>query len=297
MKTALFTVSYAGLWGQHSLNAVECVHKTAALGFEGILFMAKKPHISPLDIQEAELKELERALDESGIKTVGLAAYTDFLMPAPAEIPILDLQIAYIEACCRSTARLKGDIVRLFTGYTYPQSNRQASWNTIVSTLRLCGDIAQKYAVRLAVQNHHDLAVGTEEMALLLDEVNHPAVSAGYDAWSPFLRGEDLGVGAKRMAKRTIMTIAANYKRYPRFSYQPDFVNYTREFPDNVRATLMDQGDIDYEPFLSELRDNGFDGWVVYETCSPLIGGGAEKKLDHHAKNFLSYMTNFHVEK
>ena len=35
----------------------------------------------------------------------------------------------------------------------------------------------------------------------------------------------------------------------------------------------MEDGEIDYRPFLSELRKGGFEGPVVYEMCSPLEGG------------------------
>ncbi len=296
MRTALFSVSYAGFWGQHRLDAAGCIYKAAKLGYDGILFMAKRPHLDPLLVTEKELQSIEAALKETGLTAAGLAAYTDFTLPAPGEIPVRDFQLGYIRACCRIASRLGGEIVRIFTGYRYPDTGEQAAWNTVVTALRECGDAAREYGVRIAVQNHHDIAVGTEEMELLLDEVGHPQVGAGYDAWSPYLRGEDIAAGAARMAPKTLMSIAANYRKYPRYQYHPDQVNYSRVYPDSVRATTINSGEIDYRQFFSALKEGGFTGWAVYEMCSPLTGGGSEENLDRHAAAFVSFMKGLEAE-
>jgi sugar phosphate isomerase/epimerase len=52
----------------------------------------------------------------------------------------------------------------------------------------------------------------------------------------------------------------------------------------------MGEGFIDYKGFLRGLREGGFDGWVIYEMCSPLRGGGSMQNLDHCAKRFVEYM-------
>lgn len=288
MKRALFTVSYAGLWGQKDLDAVGCVYKAASLGFEGVLFMGKAPHLFPFDFDTQDLLRLEEALEKTGLQVVGLAAYTDFLLSGPAEVPLLDLQIAYVAGGCELAKRLGGHVVRVFTSY---QAGQQDSWQRMVEILRRLGDIAARNDLVLAVQNHHDLAVGTEEMALLLEEVDHQAVRAGFDAWSPYLRGEDLASVSRTMGPHTALTIAANYRSYPRYTYHPAVVNYSRQYPDAVRATLMSEGDIDYRVFFEGLRAGGYDGWVAYEMCSPLIGGGSEENLDRHAKDFLAWMS------
>lgn len=39
-------------------------------------------------------------------------------------------------------------------------------------------------------------------------------------------------------------------------------------------------GFIDYEAFFAGLKEGGFQGYVAYEMCSPLRGGGGEANLD-----------------
>ena len=115
-------------------------------------------------------------------------------------------------------------------------------------------------------------------------------MKAGYDAWSLFLRGEDFTEGAQKMASQAIMTIAANYLRFPRYAYNAELVNYTRVEPDFVKATSMQAGAIDYAAFFKTLRAGGFDGWYVYEMCSPLTGGPSLENLDQKAMEFLEFM-------
>ncbi len=290
MKTGLFSVSYAGLWGQDRLGTVEFIRKAGALGFDSVLLMAKRPHLSVLDADAASLASVRKAMAEAGVDLVGLACYNDVLLKGPAEVPIAEMQLAYIRRCCDVAAELGGGLVRIFTGYVQPGDAYGDCWRRTADFLREAGLGAAEAGVTLAVQNHHDLAVDTRSMALLLDEVGLPNVRAGYDAWSPFLRGEDLAAGARLMAPRTALTIAANYRRLSRYSYRSELVNYRREEPDFVRAVSMEEGEIDYGPFLAELKKGGFDGPVVYEMCSPLAGGGGIENLDGKARSFLAYV-------
>ena len=60
--------------------------------------------------------------------------------------------------------------------------------------------------------------------------------------------------------------------------------------PDAIRAVPMGEGFIDYPGFFRALADAGYTGYVAYEMCSPLRGGGSEANLDRCAKQFLDYI-------
>jgi sugar phosphate isomerase/epimerase len=164
-------------------------------------------------------------------------------------------------------------------------------WGWCVEAIRECARRAADYGVTVGVQNHHDLAVDYRSMRDFLREVDHPQCRACFDAWSPALHGADLAEAAREMAPLTAHTTIADYVRRPRFRYEPGLVNYTPE-PDVVRAVPMGEGFIDYRGFLQGLRDGGYpdDGWVAYEMCSPLQGGGSEQNLDRCARRFVSWM-------
>ena len=80
-------------------------------------------------------------------------------------------------------------------------------------------------------------------------------------------------------------TTVADYVHRPRYRYQPNIVNYVRE-PDALRAVPMGEGVIDYKTFFEALKEIGFDGYVAYEMCSYLRGGGSEENLDRCARRF-----------
>jgi sugar phosphate isomerase/epimerase len=147
--------------------------------------------------------------------------------------------------------------------------------------------------VRIGVQNHHDIGVDTAAYLELLSEVDRPNIVPMFDCWSPFLRGEDVVAAAAALASRMPFTTVADYKVLRRWKYLPDIVNYAACEPPAVLAVPMGEGDLPYEGFLNALQANGFDGWITYEMCSPLRGGGSLTNLETCARGFLEYMRRF----
>jgi sugar phosphate isomerase/epimerase len=136
------------------------------------------------------------------------------------------------------------------------------------------------------VQNHHDIGVSADGFLEFLHDVDHPNCRAMFDPWSVALQGEDLRACARKMAPYMVQTTLADYVRLKRFAYMPGLVNY-RELPAMVRAVPLGEGFIDFDGFFAGLREGGFDGYVAYEMCSPLRGGGGIENLDATAKKGL----------
>ncbi|NLF68327.1 MAG: sugar phosphate isomerase/epimerase [Candidatus Anammoximicrobium sp.] len=290
MKLSLFSVSYAGLWGQQRLDLPSFIGRAAELGFEGVMLMGKRPHLSPLDVGAETLASLRAALKQHGIQCAVLAGYTDLSGAGAAEVPYLEMQIAYVEALAHLARQLDARIVRLFTAYEIDGQSPQTVWDRVVRVLREICDRAAACDVTIAVQNHHDTAVHSEALLELLGDVARPNCKLGFDAWSPGLRGENLYEAARRLAPHTAITTNADYVRLPRFRYRPEVVNYERAQPDLVRAVRFGEGCIDYRAFFQGLRDGGFDGWASYEMCSPIRGGGGAENLDASARHYLQWM-------
>jgi len=59
---------------------------------------------------------------------------------------------------------------------------------------------------------------------------------------------------------------------------------------DVMRMVPMGDGCVDYGAFFDALAATGYDGYVAFEMCAPLLGGGAEENLDRCARGFLNYM-------
>jgi sugar phosphate isomerase/epimerase len=290
MQLALFSVSYAGLWGQHTLDLPAFLSRAARLGYDAVMLAGKRPHLSPLDAGAESLERLAAALRDNRIVCAAVAAYTDLAPTIAAEVPYLEMQIAYVEALAQLAARLGARVVRIFTAYETAGHSPHLLWGRVVTAVREMCDRAAAVGVTLAIQNHHDLAVHSDALLELLHDIDRPNCKLGFDAWSPALRGEDLYRAAKTMAPHTVLTTNADYVRLPRFRYRPEAVNYEPVQPDLVRAVPFGDGFIDYPAFFEGLKDGGFDGIASYEMCSPVRGGGAESNLDECAARYVGWM-------
>jgi sugar phosphate isomerase/epimerase len=290
MRPCLFSISYGGLWGQAALDLPAFVGKAAALGYRNVMLAGKRPHLSPLDYPPDRTGELKAVLDRYGVACPVVAAYTDFAGIPAAEVPSVELQVAYVESLCRVGRGLGASVVRVFTAYETDGQPLPVIWARVVAALQEVADRAAGYGFTVAVQNHHDVGVQSDALLELLADVDRPNVKVGFDAWSPALRGEDLYETARRMAPHTVITTNADYVRLPRFRYRPSLVNYERVQPDLVRAVPFGDGFIDYRAFFAGLNDGGFDGIATYEMCSPLRGGGSVENLDRCAAQYLQWL-------
>jgi len=236
MHLSLFSVSYAGLWGQQHLASVEFIGRAARLGFQAVMLMGKRPHLSPLDADDETVSAIRAALAQHRVACAAIAGYTDFSGGGAAEVPFLEMQIGYVEALARVARQLNAPLVRIFTAYEIDGHSPHAVWDRAVRAIREACDRAAVHGITLAVQNHHDIAVHSDALLELLADIDRPNCKLGFDAWSPALRGEDLYAAACRLAPHTALTTNADYVRLPRFRYRPDVVNYERVQPDLVRA-------------------------------------------------------------
>jgi sugar phosphate isomerase/epimerase len=297
MKTCLHSVSYAGFWrGQAKLNVEDFLDKAKELGFDGVMLTAKRPHVSVSDYDAAAREILRNKIENLGLKLVCMAGYTDFTAGIDkAGIPNAEIQACYVGELAALARDLGSDMVRIFTGYERPDVPFDKQYATVVEGLKLAGQKAAEYGVTLAVQNHHDIASHHDMMYWLLNEVNLPNVRAAFDAWTPTLHGLDakqLKAAVLKMKPYIVHTTAAQYGRLPRYHYNESLINYSRE-KSLIRAVPMGQGIVDYETFFNSLKEIGYQGYVGYEMCAELAGGGSIENLDRTARKFLEYVNKF----
>jgi sugar phosphate isomerase/epimerase len=63
---------------------------------------------------------------------------------------------------------------------------------------------------------------------------------------------------------------------------------YTR--PVQLKAVPLGEGEVDLVGFVRTLKEVGYDGYLSYEICGPVVGGGTEENLDKLCKHALTYM-------
>ncbi len=221
-----------------------------------------------------------------GLEIATVAAYTNFTLGRDSEVPGVEMQVEYVRRLCGLAEELRAKIVRIFTGYLVQTDGFQRDWEMCVAAVRECAAVAADHGVVIGLQNHHDVGIGVDSYVEFLDEVDHPNCRAMFDPWAPALHGDDLRACARRLAPRMVQTTLADYVRLPRYQYMPGLVNY-RRLDDAVRAVPLGQGFVDLPGFFAGLKEGGFKGYVSYEMCSPVRGGGSEENLDRTARESL----------
>lgn len=291
MIPTLFTVSYAGFWGQDRLSLEEVLKKVSDLGYPAVEIMGKRPHLSIVDHDLDAVRALKNTADNLGVEIATIAAYTNFTGGMESrEVPFVEMQLGYLKRLAEFGEILEAKQIRVFTGYFTDEIPYNAQWNLCVDAVREASEIAQNYGIRIGVQNHHDIGVSVESYEDFLDDVGHANCYAMFDAWAPALADADLYYWAKKLAPRSIQTTVADYVKHPRWHQVGPLSNYVRLEPDGVRAVPMGEGFIDYSSFFRGMREGGFDGYVAYEMCWPLRGGGKLENLDRSARRSLDHI-------
>jgi sugar phosphate isomerase/epimerase len=297
VKTCLHSVSYSGAWrGQAVLTVDEFLVKAKELGFDGVMLGAKRPHLSLLDYDDAARQKLRARIKELGLELVCIAGYNDFTAGIDKSgVPNMEIQVVYIGELARLARDLGTNMVRIYTGYDRQGIPYEKQYSMVVEGLKLAGKIAAGYGVTLVVQNHHDIAVHPDAMKWLLDEVNLPNVKAAFDCWSPTMEGlssEEIRKAIYTMKPYILHTTVADYEKLPRYRYESDQVNYVPLLPEN-RLVPTGEGYLDYKTFIGTLKEIGYQGYIAYEMCADLKGGGSIENLDKTAKAFLEYVKQF----
>jgi len=294
MKPILHSVSYSGLWGQHRLSLEDFVPHAARLGYAGVMLMTKRPHLSPLDYDEPRLARLADLLREHNLSVDCLAGYSDpgagWSASGGPFAPLGETQLMAIDHWSRLAQRLDCRLLRLLTGPAASGEPYTTQWNRCVAFLREACDRAAEYGVTIGVQNHDDLGVHYLSFAELIDEIDRPNCRACFDAWSVALQEGDMAEAVRHLGSRTVHTTVADYVRWPRFQYHPpgDGNVYERVL-DEVRAVAPGEGFIDYASFFDALAQQGYEGAMAFEMCSPIRGGGSLENLDRYASKFLEF--------
>ena len=297
VKTCLHSVGYSGAWrGQAVLSVDEFLIKAKELGFDGVMLGAKRPHVSLIDYDDAARLKLRERIKELGLDLVCIAGYNDFTAGVDRSgIPNVEIQALYIGELARLARDLGTEMVRVFTGYERPDLPYAAQYAMVVEGLRMAGKIAARYGVTLVVQNHHDIAVHHDALKWMLDEVNLPNVKAAFDCWSPTMEGlssEEIKKAIYTMKPYILHTTTADYQKLPRFKYESAQVNYEPLLPEN-RLVPIGEGYLDYKTFINTLKEIGYQGYIAFEMCAELKGGGSLGNLDKTAKAFLEYVKQF----
>ena len=238
-------------------DAIEAIEIVADAGYHGIELLFDEPHLYPPDANEADIKEIQEALDAnhlaiSNCNAFMLTAIEGFHHPSYIE-PDADYRqqrIDYTKAALRTAAALGHDYISIEPGGPIPEEkSREWAVETFVESLQEVLPVAEDVGVDLHVEPEPDLLIETsEEFMEFAERIDHPRVRCNFDAGHLFSVGED------------------PVEAFDRLADYADHV-HLEDIPEDYRHehTQLGDGAMDIDDFLGALDSREYDGFVTVE--------------------------------
>ena len=297
MKAALYTVTYSGVFykGDH-LTLQEIFPRVADLGYDGVEIGAKRPVASPIDLNASTRKEIKALGPRYGLEIPCVASYSDFSSGVPEH---REMQLLMLREIIQLAHDLESPIVRIFAtwsgitmregygvyeitraSYNQPDVTHLEKWRWAREGIAETSQWAERYGVTLALQNHSPVTNTLEQTLEMVEEINSPFVKACIDA--PLLTDQNDEYVYQGILKTGDKQVWSHFGGY-------------LETADGKISEETDKGTkiVNYPAFFRGLKDIGYQGYIAYEGCSPVLVKhdwvGLEE-VDRRAKLALEYI-------
>jgi len=170
LKLSLNTYSFNDQLMSGETNLFELVDYCKDVGFEAIdptgYYFSGYPNVPDDDI----IYRLKRQTFRAGLEISGTGVRNDFANAGIAK-RVEDLKL--IESWCIVASKLGAPLLRVFPGKEITDGRVKSKViEQVIAELKLACDISKKHGVMLALQNHNDFLLSSEEITTVLDGVD-----------------------------------------------------------------------------------------------------------------------------
>jgi len=298
MKVGLYSVTYSGLWYAGApLSVEEFISGAKELGFQGVELALKRPHASPVDVDEKGCERIRQALDRQGVELAACASYNDFSSPVlerrEADLYFVKGQIELVRALGAGILRVFAawpgvtlrdgigtyDMTRRYVQAHHPDTTHLEKWRFVREMLREAAGFAEEAGVTLALQNHEPIIERYTDMLAFIREVDSPALKACLDC--PLLRPR---AGEPEYVAHAVRD-TGELQVHSHFG---------GEFHRDEQGRAQLNENVAYPAFVEALKEIGYDGYICYEFCHPCLDdkhdpAGVEK-VDEQSRMAAEYM-------
>ena len=305
MKFALLTVTYGGLFykGQ-ALPLEQQIRKAKELGFDGLAIETKRPVASPLDLTKEDRHRIESLAADEGIVLCAIESMSNFSGRYMEE---RENNLAMMRLVLELAKDLKIDLVKIFAAWPgiindevevalyapyergcyykrlYPKDLRR--WNHCVAGIQEVADMAADMGITLALQNHAPvLTPGYEDTLSMMQDIDRKNVKLCLDVPLFYDRQSDEYVreAVQKCRKHIVHT------HYGAWNFGETGEGEIFQGPSPSTGEL-----INYQAFVEELHNIGYNGYLTSEYCLPAVKGhkiAGIDEIDHATKISLQYM-------
>jgi sugar phosphate isomerase/epimerase len=315
MKLSLDSVGYAGFFtGGESLPIEDVVKRAASFGFDGVDLLPHRPMAFPIDLSAERRKALVDLAASLEIELSAIEAVTNFMRSRHVLTQHQDKELLFVRECCQLANDLGIKVIRIFAafiGYFQPQDwflgygtpamhsrsievstsdDYLREWEFVREGIREAGRIAQHHGVTLALQNHPPITNNTEETIEMVEEVGLPSVQIALDL--PLMAKQD-DESIRQLVLRTGKRMVHSRMIGIRFrESMGGVVGFDEVVPGEGREN--------WPAFLKACKEIGYDGFLGYEQCSPVILSGHRRgtleEIDRRNQAGLAYMKRLMID-
>ncbi len=290
MKISLYTITLSGgYYDGPPVPLLEVFPRAKDWGYDGVEIEAKRPHGSPLDLDNAARDRIRDAAEDNGLEISCIAAYNDYSSPidehrenellmtreqirlaADLGAPLVRIFPAW-SGVTRRDGRITYDVARYNIDHRYPGTTALERWCHVRDCLAEAAAMAEDAGVTLALQNHAPIVTHYQHMLDFIAEVDSPALKACLDAPLMHLHTEE----HYREAIEATGDLMVHTHFGGRFQQQPD--GTVTKLRDRAHPHVSDE-----LAFLRAARGIvGYKGHIGYELCSPVLTAHCHEGLDY----------------
>lgn len=325
-KVSLYTIAYSGIYykGSH-VPIEELIPRIKNYGYDGIEIESKRPYGFAPDWNGKKRKEIVEIANSNDIKVCAIAGYTNFQSPIVEEkenemlrlweeirlARDLEAPIVRVMPAWKGVTMKDGIATYDFSRHTwkYPTTDIEM-WQRCRDCLKEGAKWAEEYGVTLALQTHGPILriPGYEDTLQMIREVGSEHLKMCLDpmGWST-TGGWVVGARDNSDYTRQAAEVCRDYIVHSHFSENfaekpnGEVVQISQIYYSGGRGGYpVDQALINLPTWIHELKRIGYDGYMSYEICSPVVSSpeglqsdrtvkGIEE-VDRRAKLAVKYM-------
>jgi len=305
MKFALLSVTYSGLfYAGKPMTIEQQVRKAKSLGFEALAIETKRPIASPIDISKKEREKIKAVAADEGIALCALESMSNF---CGRHMEDRENNLAMMKLTLEMAKDLGIDKVKVFAAWPGIINDEEAIasyapydrgnyfkpvnafdlrvWNRAIEGIREVADWASDMGITLLLQNHAPvLTPGYEDTLSMLNELDRKNIELCLDV--PLFFDRQKTEYVKEAVEKCRDFIS--YTHYGAWNFRQNADGEIEQEPAPTHG-----GKINYETFIEQLQNIGYDGYLVSEYCLPMIRNhkiAGVEEIDRATKMAMVYM-------
>ena len=280
MKVGLYSISCSGTWfnDRPALTVEEFIDTAKKYGYDGVEIDLKRPHGSPLDLDEKRCKEIRDYAAKQGLEICGVAANNNFATIIPE---VMENELLMVREQIRVAKQLDAKVLRVFANWrgvvkrngiaTYEVPAQYHNYygaldyelrQSIIAALKESVKWAEDAGIILALQNHHPIITRYEDMIDFVECVDSPYLQCCFDApccgWTKEHQSDEyITKAVHEVGKRQMITHA-----------NAEFVEHADGTIEMISFDPHEQPVLTNSPaFVRALKEIGYEGYINFEFC------------------------------